>query len=202
MQNILTNKIARVISTVFVPPSFTIIIYTYFAFRFETEVQKIIITILVAFIFGFVLQIALFVFLRNRGKLVDLDASVKEERTVPFLISVLFYTAGLFILIFARINIISIGFWFCYISNTLIVILINKKWKISVHAAGAAGPAAALTFVLGATGLWTLILLTLVGWSRIKLKCHSLSQVSAGALLGFGSAYFQIYLIYHWFGHG
>ncbi len=202
MNNILSPKVARIISTIFVPPSFTILIYTFFALRFETEVQRIVITILVAFIFGFTLQISLFLFLRKRGLLVDLDASVKEERTMPFLISVLFYIAGLAILIYAKINIISIGFWFCYISNTLIVILINKKWKISVHAAGAAGPAAALIFILGSSGLWTLIILLMVDWSRIKLKCHNFAQVLAGSVLGFGSAFIQIYLIYHWFGHG
>ena len=77
------NKLARVISTIFVPPSFTIIVFTLFAFILETESIKITITILVAFIFGFTAQIILFLFFRKKGKIIDLDASVKEERTTP-----------------------------------------------------------------------------------------------------------------------
>ena len=193
------NNIARIISTIFVPPSFTIIVFTLFAFTLETESLKTVITILVAFLFGFTAQIILFVVLRRRGKIVDLDASVKEERTTPFLISVGFYLIGHVILIIFHVNIISIAFWFCYISNTLVTILINKHWKISAHAMGAAGPLAALTYVFGPIALLFAIIVFLVGWSRIQLKVHNLAQVIAGVLLAFVSTYLQIYLIVRFF---
>ena len=195
-----TDKLARIISTLFVPPSFTIIVFTLFAFVLESDPLKSLMTILVAFLFGFTAQIILFVVLRRRGKIVDLDASVKEERTTPFLISVGFYLTGLVILIIFNVNIISIAFWFCYISNTLVTILINKHWKISAHAMGAAGPLAALTYVFGLIALLFAILVFLVGWSRIQLKVHNLAQVMAGALLAFVSTYLQIYLIVRFFG--
>ncbi len=199
MNKIFNDKTARILSTIFVPPSFTIIIYSFLALHYENQINKILITILTAFIFGFLLQVILFFYLRKKGKIVDLDASVKEERTSPFLISILFYLSGLIIFIYSGINIVSIGFWFCYISNTLIVIFINRKWKISVHAAGAAGPLAAITFVIGPAGIWFTFLLIAVGWARIKLKCHTLLQVVAGAALGFVSAYIQLFLITRWF---
>jgi membrane-associated phospholipid phosphatase len=194
------NNIARIISTFFVPPSFTIIVFTLFAFTLETEYLKKVITILVAFLFGFAAPIILFVVLRKRKKLVDLDASIKEERTTPFLISVGFYLIGLIILITFNVNIISIAFWFCYISNTLVTILINKHWKISAHAMGAAGPLAALTYIFGPIALLFAIIVFLVGWSRIKLKVHNFAQVMAGVLLAFVSTYLQIYLIVRFFG--
>ena len=197
----MSKKIARIISTVFVPPSFTLIFFTALSFSLEKTFQKSLVMILVALIFGFFAPIILFVFMRKNGKLVDIDASVKEERTVPFLIAEIFYLIGLLILIFYKINIISIAFWFCYISNTLIIIFINKYWKISVHAMGAAGPAAAFILLFGWIGLFMFIVVALVGWSRIKLKCHSISQVMAGALFGFMSTYFQIYLILKFFNH-
>jgi membrane-associated phospholipid phosphatase len=159
-----------------------------------------VVTILVAFLFGFAAPIILFVVLRNQRKIVDLDASVKEERTTPFLISVGFYLVGLVILIIFTVNIISIAFWFCYISNTLVTIFINKHWKISAHAMGAAGPLAALTYVFGLIALLFAIIVFLVGWSRIKLKVHNFAQVMAGVLLAFVSTYLQIYLIVRFFG--
>ena len=199
MTNNLAKKFARVISTLFVPPSFTIIVFTLFAFVLESDPLKKLITILVAFLFGFTAQIILFVVLRSRGNIVDLDASIKEERTTPFLISVGFYLIGLVILIIFNVNIISIAFWFCYISNTLVTILINKHWKISAHAMGAAGPLAAMTYVFGPIALLFAIIVFLVGWSRIQLKVHNAAQVTAGILLAFISTYLQIYLIVRFF---
>jgi len=195
----LTSQIARIISTLFVPPSFTIIVFTIFAFTLETEVVKTIVTILVAFILGFAAQIILFVYLRKQGKIVDLDATIKEERTYPFLISVGFYLVGLIILILFKINPISIAFWFCYVSNTLVTIIINKYWKISAHAMGVTGPLAAITYAFGPMTLVFSIIIFLVGWSRIQLKVHTFSQVIAGILFAFASTYIQILLVVKWF---
>jgi membrane-associated phospholipid phosphatase len=193
-----TDRLARIISTLFVPPSFTIIVFTLFAFFLESDSLKRVITIMVAFLFGFTAQIILFLLFRRKGKIIDLDASVKEERTTPFLISVGFYLAGLVILIIFRVHIISIAFWFCYISNTLVTILINKHWKISAHAMGAAGPLAAVTYVFGPIGLLFSLIVFLVGWSRIQLKVHNFAQVSAGILLAFTSTFLQIFVIVNW----
>jgi membrane-associated phospholipid phosphatase len=193
------DKLARIVSTVFVPPSFTIIIFTIFAFYLETDFTKLLVTILVALIFGFISPIVLFLHYRKRGKIVDIDASIKEERTIPMSISVMFFMMGLIFLLLFKVHIISIAFWFCYISNTLIAIIINKKWKISAHTMGASGPIAAVTFLFGPVALIFLVISVFVGWSRIKLKCHSIGQVMAGGIFAFISTYFQIYLIVSYF---
>ena len=193
------DKLARIISTVFVPPSFLIIIFTLLAFHLETESTQRYITIFVALIFGFISPIVLFLYYRKKGKIIDLDASIKEERTFPMSISVIFFIVGLVVLIAFNVNIVSIAFWFCYISNTLITIIINKNWKISAHTMGAAGPLAALTFLFGTIALVFLVVVVLVGWSRIQLKCHSIGEVIAGGIFAFISTYIQIYLIVSYF---
>jgi len=141
----------------------------------------------------------LFLILRKKGKLADQDASIKEERTIPFLIAIIFYLIGLWIMIKYDLNIISIAFWFCYISNTIITIFINKFWKISAHAMGVAGPFSAMVFVLGWVGIILLPIVILVGWARIELKCHTLTQVLAGILLAPFSVYIQMSLIVKYF---
>ena len=194
-----TSRIARIISTILVPPSFTLILFTYLAFHFESDLFKRIILLSVSFFFGFLFHIFLFIYFKRKGKLIDLDASIKEERTVPFIFSGIIYLLGFIILMLNNINLISIAFWFCYISNTFIVVLINKNWKISVHAMGSSGPLAVLIFLLGPIGSLFIIVPFAVGWSRIRLKCHTFAQVFFGALLGFASTYFQILLIVKWF---
>lgn len=194
-----SQKFARFFSTLFVPPSFTIIVYAIFALTLETDSSKKILTFIIPFIFGFISPIILFLYLRKKGKLVDQDASIKEERTFPFLIAIIFYLIGLALMLKFNLHIISIAFWFCYISNTLITILINKYWKISAHAMGASGPFAAIIFSFGWIGFIMLPIVFLVGWSRIKLKCHTLAQVLLGVVLAFVSVYLQMYLITKYF---
>ncbi len=201
MTNLFSIKTARIISTLFVPPSFTIIVFTIFAFNLEQNVLNRFVLILTAFVFGFILPVIVFLSLRKRGLIADIDARIKEERTVPFTLSIVFHIIGLIILIFYRINIISIAFWFCYISNTLIIVIINKYWKISAHMMGAGGSFAAFAFVFGFAALPLLLILILIGWARIKLECHNLTQVLAGVLLAFVSTYLQMQFIVNYFGN-
>ncbi|OGU28097.1 MAG: hypothetical protein A2057_01825 [Ignavibacteria bacterium GWA2_35_9] len=199
MVNSFYYHLARIISILFVPPSFTIILFTYFAFAFESDLTKRVILLIVAFTFGFAFHIILFLYLRKKGKLADSDASVKEERTLPYLISTLIYVFGFAILLLYEINIISTALWFCYISNTILIMLINKIWKISAHTMGASGPFAALCFAAGWQSLLFLPLIVLIGWGRIFRKVHTLAQVTAGALVGFISTYLQMYFIVNLF---
>jgi membrane-associated phospholipid phosphatase len=175
-------------------------VFTIFALTLENNFQNKILTILISFIFGFASPIVLFFILRKKGKIIDQDASIKEERTTPFLIAMIFYLVGLLLMIKFDLNIISIAFWFCYFSNTLITIIINKFWKISAHSMGASGAAAATIFVFGLYGIISLVIVFLVGWSRVKLKCHSLGQVLGGIILAFSSVYVQMFLIIKYFG--
>jgi membrane-associated phospholipid phosphatase len=186
---------ARIISTLFVPPSFTLLLFILFAFTIENTSEKRTALILVTIFFAFSFPILLFIYLRKNGKIVDIDATVKEERTFPFLIAVLFYVAGIYILIKTQVNIISIAFWFCYISNTVFVIIINKYWKISAHMMGAAGPFAAICYVYGIYAIPFILILLMIGWSRIYLKCHNIYQVLAGGALGFSSTIIQMLII-------
>ncbi|WP_304130723.1 phosphatase PAP2 family protein [Ignavibacterium album] len=189
------NKFARFISTIFVPPSFTLIVYLIFSLTIETTVQKSLIVFLTALVFGFILPIAMFVMMRKKKMISDNDAMIKDQRTLPYLIAIGFYSAGLIILIFTEVSKISIAFWFCYISNTIITIIINKYWKISAHSMGASGAAAALFFTFGWSSFVAMIITLLVGWSRMELKCHTASQVIAGILLAFASVYIQMKII-------
>lgn len=193
------NKIARIISTIFVPPTFTLIIFIFFALKLENDLSKILETILISSLFGFIAPIVLFISLKNRGKIIDVDASIKEERTLPFLLATIFYIIGLVLMIYFELNIITKAFWFCYISNTLFTVLINRYWKISAHSMGVSGSLAAIIFVIGNYSFLFIPLLLLIGWSRIKLKCHTLSQVLAGIILAFISTFVQMYLIINYF---
>jgi membrane-associated phospholipid phosphatase len=50
-------------------------------------------------------------------------------------------------------------------------------------------------FAIGYQILFFLPVLFLVGWSRIKLKCHTITEVIAGAIFGFVSVYLQLIIL-------
>lgn len=69
----------------------------------------------------------------------------------------------------------------------LVLAAITLVWKVSVHSAVAAGAVAVLTSVYG-PALLLAPLAALVGWSRVRLRCHSTAQVVVGACVGAGVA--------------
>lgn len=188
------KKAARIISTLFVPPSFTIIWFSWFALSQENETDRQVITIATALVFGFALHIVSFFYFRKRGMIADIDASVKEERTMPYIVSALIYLVGYLVLWFYDVDIISRAFWFCYITNTLLITLINKHWKISAHSMGIAGPVAAFSLIEGFYSLLFIPLMFIIAYSRVTLKCHTTLQVIAGLLFGFISTYLQMWI--------
>jgi len=186
------QKLARLISTIFIPPTLTLISFVYLALTFENSSDQKIFIIVTSLAFGFILQIASFIYFYTKGKIGDVDAKTKGERTIPYLLSIVIFIIGFILLLICKANIISIAFWFCYISNTFLVIFINRYLKISIHAMGVSGPIALFSFIFGFTALLVLPILIAVGWSRVKLKCHSLTEVVAGAVFGFTSVYLQL----------
>lgn len=191
----LSYKIARAVSTLLVPPAASLLAFTYLAFNIETDIRKIWIAVIVNLIFGFIAPISMFIYLRRKGRIIDQDATIKEERELPFFIAVLFYVIGALILICYNVNVLITAFWICYITNTLIVLVINKFWKISVHSIGVSGSIGALMYAFGINFLSLIPIALLVGWSRIKLNKHTFAQVAAGIIFGFIFTYYQIDLL-------
>ncbi len=194
MTELKKNKIwARVVSDLFVPPTFSLLSFILLAFYFEPSAKGKIVVALSGALFGFVFPILLFFFLRSRKRITNNDATIKEERTLPYLWGVAFELAASVWLYFSGVSEVAVALWLAYAGNTLILILINKYWKISAHAIGSSTAMALLVFIFGANGLWLLPLILLIGESRIALGVHTKAQVAAGILFGFFFTYLQLF---------
>jgi membrane-associated phospholipid phosphatase len=118
--------------------------------------------------------------------------SNKEDRTLPYIVSIIFFYLTYYVL--KRLQISPVYYYFM-IGATLLNILvmgINFFWKISSHMAaiGAlAGMMLGLSYFLGAFyfGLiaLSLIMSGLTGFARLKLQAHTPAQIYSGFLLGF-----------------
>jgi membrane-associated phospholipid phosphatase len=71
----------------------------------------------------------------------------------------------------------------------LLLTAVTFRWKISFHAAVPAASAVLLGAYAGLVPMvLALVILALVGWSRLRLGRHSTAQVLAGGLTGFAGA--------------
>jgi membrane-associated phospholipid phosphatase len=188
-------KLARITTNIFVPPVNTLILFVIIIFyQFESK-QDQILALSVAFLFSFFLPILFFIWLRRKDLVADVDATNKEERTIPYLFGILLCIIALLISYFFWGFTLFSKIWLIYSVNTIWLIAINKFWKISAHAIGMSAPIGVLFFVFGQPSLIALVLLLYIGWTRLYLKKHTISQIIAGSIFGFFLTYLQL-LIY------
>jgi len=146
--------------------------------------------------FGTVIPLAIVYLMSKRGMVSDFLVSNKDERTKPFAGAILSYATGSLALWLFQAPKLATALMLCYAGNTIIMTLITRLWKISVHASGIAGPTTALIEGFGPWASILFLLLIPVGWARIRLKAHTPSQILAGALVTIVATWlqFSIYL--------
>ncbi|MEU9149857.1 hypothetical protein AB0D59_04760 [Streptomyces sp. NPDC048417] len=66
----------------------------------------------------------------------------------------------------------------------LALMVITFSWKVSVHSAVAACAVVILVSVFGPWACLLVPVVPLIGWSRIRLRCHTAAQVTVGAVMG------------------
>lgn len=147
-------------------------------------------------LFSNLLPIVTVLFLKHRGIISDLDASIKEQRILPLSLGVIYAGLGFFALHYQNAPPIVQGLMFCYMTNTLVILVITRYWKISIHVAGVAGPLAALWLFGWHFPLLILGVIILVATARVVLRAHTIAQVTAGVLMGWLLTWGQLNL---WF---
>lgn len=183
-QNLQQNKLARIISYLFIPPLMNFFIFVFLAVYLQLEPKIKMAIILISFLFGLAVPIIYFVIMRSKGKIDDNDAQVKEQRTSPYLFGIFLTIIAILLSVYLVNNRIITIAWIAYLICSVILVIVNKSWKISAHAMGTAIPLGIILFYSNLLSLTLVIILILVGWSRIKLKMHNLNQVLAGSFLG------------------
>jgi membrane-associated phospholipid phosphatase len=117
-----------------------------------------------------------------KKNITNLYVSKKESRTPFFLIAFALYSIAAIIFFVTNTKIMflmALGYTFV----TIILLFVNRFWKVSVHSAGVTGPIFALIFVFGAIVIPLSLVILLVSWSRIKLKEHTFRQTLVGTLI-------------------
>jgi membrane-associated phospholipid phosphatase len=186
-----SEESASMISLVFNPAviaAFTFLILLY-PLR---DIQAFLSLVGICITFGTLVPLVMMCQLSRRGLISDFYVSEKEERARPFAGAIASYVVGSIALLLVRAPTIVTALMLCYVGNTVIMMLITLRWKISVHASGIAGPTTALVY---GVGIWTAVFFALlfpVGWARLRLKAHTPWQMLAGALVTVTATWIQL----------
>jgi len=141
------------------------------------------------------LSLLYLVYLTRSGKVSDPRAIPRIERVGPLRVVAALHAAAFVIVSLLggpaelRAALLS------YALATLGFVLITPVSNLSLHAAGAAGAAVCLAYVLGGWGLLAFVLLPLVFWARFALGRHTLVELALGALVGGGGTWISFQLI-------
>ena len=195
MNGNVSYKFARIVTNLFVPPVNTFLVLTFLSvILFESKTDSLI-ALVISFLFSLAFPIIFFLWLRKKNLVADVDATNKDERTIPYLFGFVLCIIALIISFYLWGFILFSKIWLIYSINTLLLIRINHFWKISAHAIGVAAPIAILFFTVGDQALYLFLLLILIAWTRLYLKKHTISQIIAGSVFGFLLTYLQLLIL-------
>jgi hypothetical protein len=119
------------------------------------------------------------------GKLRDWPAVIKRQRIASFVFMIISYPVGFLVLRLLNAPKIFEAIAVNYTLVTLGLIIFNLilRYKASGHAAGVAGPVAAMIYLYGLIAVPLIALLPLTTFARVMAKGHDVWQTVVGALL-------------------
>ena len=187
-----SRLLASIISFIFHPMLISLAAFSLLIYSSNPIPENANSILAICFVFSNLIPIATVLILKKRGIISDLDASQKEQRIFPLMLGILYSGLGFLTLTLLHADALVRGLMFCYMTNTIITIIITRYWKISIHAMGVGGPIAVLWLAEFQYPIPALLILIAVSYSRVILKAHTILQAVAGALLGLVLTYSQL----------
>lgn len=195
----MSNSFAKVIAHLF-HPIYAPLVSIYLLFQLPIYINykytdSYFIYVYVLFFLNLVLApLLISIYLKRKNYIQSLEMQDVSERTLPYLVSSIFYTLTYFLLLNIQFPVFYLMiFQWATITVLMLFILSLFKQKISAHMAawgGICGMLIAVSWVLKIDTTNLLILFVLisgiVGFSRLKLSAHSAVEVAGGFALGLG----------------
>ena len=120
----------------------------------------------------------------RRGQLTDHHVSRREQRPLMMAIALASVAVGLLVLRWLDAPRALFALMAAMVAGLVVALAITSYWKISIHAAAAAGTVASLVMLVSVWWLLLVPLVVLTGWARVVIRDHTPAQVSVGAIVG------------------
>lgn len=177
-------KIARIVTEVFTPPLIAVIALGVVSYQSASHTSEFLKWWGISSLLIGIIPVA-FIFKRlHEGNLDNHNMSTANQRYMPFVISIASSLAAFIIMYVMSAPPFIIAVTLSAVGILTLAMLLTPKCKISMHCGSMAGAAIILTFVLG-TWAWSMVILVpVLGWSRVKVREHTVPQVILGSMVG------------------
>jgi membrane-associated phospholipid phosphatase len=177
-------RVARLVGELLSPPPILAVLALVVAWDSSPTLGMAILWGGIAAVSASVLPYALILRGVRRGRLSDKNISLREQRIRFAGVAITSIMTGLAVLAAFDAPAEMVALQASIAVGVACGWVITLWWKISVHAAIAAGAATVLVLVFGPALLVVWPLVALIAWSRVQVGDHTPAQVLAGVALG------------------
>jgi hypothetical protein len=197
----MNRKFAQILSVILHPvlmPTYALLFIflhgTYFAYT-VAYIEKVAVFSII-FLNTLLFPVFISYFLVKKGLIRSFEMEKREERLMPYISNFILMLVSAFMLY--RLHLPKVFFLLTIgaAAALAIAIIINFKWKISIHMIGIGGMIGTFfglsTFLLvdlRVPILFSIVLAGFLGSARLSLKAHEPSQIYAGFFVGFFCEY-------------
>ncbi len=210
------NAVSYVLNPLVLPP----VAFALLDAHFGARGLAILLTVSVSVAFFCLVPLVYILGLVRRGRAASLEVRNRATRLGPFLVALGSYAIGAVLLaltVDGPARPLILAFASIFPINTVALLLINTRWKISLHMSGLAAFVTVLLFAAlttwqdlpeGIEGALTVatvapmvLLLPLLMWARVRVGAHTWGQVVAGTAFGLVVPLVELYaVVYVWLG--
>jgi membrane-associated phospholipid phosphatase len=177
-------RVARLVGEVLSPPPILAVLALLVAWDSSPTPAMAVVWGGIAAVSASVLPYALILRGVRRGRLSDKNISLRQQRIKFAAVAIASILTGLAVLAAFDAPAEMVALQASIAAGVACGWVITLWWKISVHAAIAAGAATVLLLVFGLALLVVWPLVALIAWSRVQVGEHTPAQVLAGIALG------------------
>ena len=195
---------AWLIAMLFNPLTLPPVLYALLAFQAGADSVEITHIAITAIVLHLVLPLSYLLVLKKAGRIQSIEARDRSKRSGPLLVGALYLIAAIPIMWYqaqASETVVT-GFAIVTAANALIIALITRRFKISMHVASTSGFLAVVITSAQLSGAmlwggWTLVagsllLIPAVIWARIRNDAHSKKEVYAGLIYGLVALHLEL----------
>jgi membrane-associated phospholipid phosphatase len=177
-------RVARLVGELLSPPPILVVLALVVAWDSSPTPAMAVLWGGIAAVFASVLPYAIILRGVRRGRLSDKNLSLRAERIRFAVVAITSVLLGLALLAALDAPAAMTALLASIAAGVACGWVITLWWKVSVHAAIAAGAATVLLLVFGTALLAAWPLVAVIAWSRVQVGDHTPAQVLAGVALG------------------
>jgi membrane-associated phospholipid phosphatase len=176
-------RFAKAISFIFDGSALVLPMFFAASFYKQGNFMKMLPSFAVSSLFAAFIPYLFILFLYKSQKLNDLHIPKRRQRLLPLLIVNISVFAGLPFLLMTDPSKMMRSVYTIYMIGIPVITLITLFWKISFHSGFITMFSIVFLIIFGAWAVFTILLIPLVGWARLRLKRHTPVQVFCGSAL-------------------